>query len=331
MLFGKSDKFIKLDQVRIPIILQAFLVINVIVFISLILFVILRWSYRKIKATKNTSLVSSIRSFLPSIILIFIFPILCLIVLFFITSIFDVAILSFKGTNNFGEALFISLKPDFIDQDIWANLADNSKFSPVEQGTYSTMPVSAAELIFFPSVIGFSLLVVMSKTLVKLANYTFQYVLLFSVSPFVFSSLIVDQGQRFRKWGRYFATRLLGIFILLFNLYFFTFFAKVINQWVFSLVDLSYFTRMTLMAILIIGGAKSLEKATKIILRIIGIETKTKEMMVENKNLMKEYFSFMTKNKQYKIETKTSEKDLVFKTSIEKELENSDTRFRIQI
>ncbi|MGZ9413314.1 Mbov_0396 family ICE element transmembrane protein [Mycoplasma sp. 480] len=296
LFFGKAAEQLKYSEIKIPIVFSAFLIINSIVFIGIFISVIIKLSFSK-KNDKNVKILNLFKNIIPSILLVFLIPLLSFIVINIFNSIFNILIISFNSKTNIANNIFLALKPEDIQESIWTKLTNNNSYSVIDFETYKNLSVSSSQLLFFPAIVGISLIIIFIKSGINLANKTFQYFFLFLISPFIFSTILMDEGKKFLYWKRSFFSKLISIFVYLVILNIFSFYAISINSWITEVNSLNYFSKMFILTILLIGGAISCNKFLKYISILTNQEYKIKENIKETNSVLKEIKNFI-KNKE---------------------------------
>nr|WP_169734597.1 hypothetical protein [[Mycoplasma] collis] len=209
--------------------------------------------------------------------------------------------ISYQNDPNVAKNIFNNLRNENIDVNIWTNISKFNDFSPLDFNSYKNLKISTFELMFFPSITGISLISIFSKAFIKILNKIFQIFILFLISPFVFSTLLINQNKKFLRWKEMFISKSLSIFIFVLLFKIFDFYLKITNEWILNINELSSFQKNFFSFFISIGGAIGIIKTNKIISELLGEENKLKNIFLETSNLLKNinYFS-SNKNNFYK-------------------------------
>ncbi|WGI36293.1 Mbov_0396 family ICE element transmembrane protein [Mesomycoplasma lagogenitalium] len=287
LLFNNSEKDLKYSEIQLPIFLIAFMILNSIVFLIIFISCILRWAFERNRGSENSSLMSVLKNIIPSIFLIFSIPLITFMILSISYKLFEVALIPFGEEKNVGQELFKLLKPDNIDENLWQKSAyDNFDVIPFE--AYKNLKISSSELIFFSSIVGISLIIIFIKAALNLTNKTFQYLFLFIISPFVFSSIMIDKGKRYLIWRKMFLSKIVVIFSYIFAIKLFAFYALILNQWINNIEELGHFEKLSLRSILTVGGAIGCLQIIKLVSKILEEKYKNKDNINEFKQIIEQ-------------------------------------------
>ncbi|WP_408631972.1 Mbov_0396 family ICE element transmembrane protein [[Mycoplasma] collis] len=301
LFFKKKDTNYNFEDFKIPIFFHVFVVLNSLVFLSIFLYIIIKFTLKGKNHFNKFEILNSLKKVIPTIIMIFGFPFILFVFFAFISQMLNIFSISYQNDPNVAKNIFNNLRNENIDVNIWTNISKFNDFSPLDFNSYKNLKISTFELMFFPSITGISLISIFSKAFIKILNKIFQIFILFLISPFVFSTLLINQNKKFLRWKEMFISKSLSIFIFVLLFKIFDFYLKITNEWILNINELSSFQKNFFSFFISIGGAIGIIKTNKIISELLGEENKLKNIFLETSNLLKNinYFS-SNKNNFYK-------------------------------
>nr|WP_165001315.1 hypothetical protein [Mesomycoplasma neurolyticum] len=230
--------------------------------------------------------------------------------LIFISKIFEILSLAWDKDPNIAKVTFNNLRHIGIDKNYWNSLSSDNNFNPLNYNAYKSLKVSTIEIMFFPSIVGFSLFVIFSKSLINVMNKIFQLFILFLVSPFVFSTILLNQNSKFLIWKQMFVSKLLSIFIFVFAFKIFSFYVDITTEWILNIEELTAFQKNFFNFFTVVGGSYGIVKISVLITKFFGEEIKMKNNFYESSNLFKNVQFFSNKKKIWKESSKIKSNNL---------------------
>ncbi|UWD33919.1 hypothetical protein NX772_02295 [Mesomycoplasma molare] len=272
-----------------------------------------------------------LQKMIPALILIFGIPLLSFVVINIFNTFFNIFTISINNNQNISHNIFLSLKPQEIDLKTWKDLTIDNSFGIIPFEEYTKINISSSELLFFPSIVGITLLSIFIKNAIYLSNKTFQYFFLFLISPFVFSTMLFDGGKRFNNWNKMYFSKLISIFVYILGLKIFSFYSVIINNSINGIDNIYNFTKLSLFSILLIGGAYSISKFVKMISNLLGESHTFRSTLIENKLIYENIKEIMSQNfysnyinKKNCVIQSLKEKNITFSKISDKELKSKN-------
>lgn len=297
LYFGsKNGENVKWSEVKLPLPFMIFIIVSIILFFLFLLLTIIKISFLYLNGKNSLKDWKKFFKFVPIILLFILTPMFIYVLIFIINNFFKIINNSFFNYENIAQNIFSALKPEDVSDVSWNGISKDNQFNPLPFEEYKNLKSSSALIIFFPFITGTIISFILFDSLIKLTMKTFQHFFLFIISPFVFITIIYDNGQRFKIWKELFIFKIFIIFAFLIGIQLFTFYSGIINQWINSL-KLNSFSKKIFLLITLIGGALSTKELIKLLSRIFGERISMKDLFKETKLIFQES-KYFYKNKE---------------------------------
>lgn len=293
MLFGieKIENF-DFNKLNTSIYFKLFAIVSLFLFIFILLFVFVKWSIHKGIQNKNYSFLARLKHIISYFVLLLLTPIIIFSALLVLNNFFEIILRSFDVKSNLANNIFMSLIPYRILRPDWLFLA-NQEYSTPSFGMFLAFPGSSAVILFFPALIGMWSFKIMATSIVRVSMQTFQMLVLFSVSPIIFSTMIYDNGRKFKIWKNLFIRNVLTIMCFVLGIKLFEFYVLIINKWnlrhFYGIFDKNIIT-----SLFIIGGLLGATQLNKLVYKFTNQNYKLKEHFVQTQDVFKNAKNFIT-------------------------------------
>lgn len=301
MLFGieRIDNF-DFNQLNTSIYFKIFAIVSLFLFIFILLFVFLKWSINKGLRSKNYSFLSRLKHIISYFVLLLLTPIIIFSSLLLLNNFFEIILKSFEIKANLANSIFMSLLPYKMSSSDWLYLA-NLEYAAPTIGMFLSFPGSSAAILFFPALIGIWSFKTLASAIVRVSMQTFQMLVLFSVSPFIYATMIYDNAYRFKIWKNLFIRNVLTIMCFIIGLRLFEFYVLIINKWDLRSFQ-GIFDKNIIISLFIIGGLIASTQLNKLVYKFTNQNYKLKQHFVQTQDLFKNAKHFVTNKHENSVE-----------------------------
>ncbi|AJM71560.1 Mbov_0396 family ICE element transmembrane protein [Mycoplasma yeatsii] len=275
----------KFSEANIPIMFLRLSIVSIIVFAILFLASGIRIHFQK--QGEENALSIAMKNSLTGTIWIISIP----IILFLVTTIFNVilSLIIGENVNDISKTIFMSLKDpsnEKIEKNEWLKIANDNfnfkkdVFDKLENG-------QGILLIFLGGLTAIMTLIPFLLGALTLVQKIYQQFFLFIISPFICAASVGDNGKRMKIWAESYAAKSLSVIAMVIALQLYSVFITRATNWVGSLNEVNFFSKILLILAIIAGGAVATTGITSEITAFVGESASVRETMSETKNLMK--------------------------------------------